>query len=408
MSIFNIFKQKNKIVEINDEDEKMEINENKNSIIEMSNYMLSDIRKEDIIDNSYKLPIDKLSELSPIIMPTVNTITTIIGKHPVASEKVYRITNLGKNDSLKSLRDGNLFWGAIKKSDGTNTLAKLKEVNPTNILSLDPAMLMMSATLYSIESELGEIKELTKKIMSFLENEKHSQIESDLELLKKIMIDLKYSSGDEKYMAIYHNQVMDILRTSSANLILYKKEIKDKLSKVKLFTTDNSMKSILNEIQGIFKYYRLSLYIYSFSTYISIFLAGNYKSDYLLHKRDELSELINEYNEEFKKTIEYIQKNASKLLEGNVLSGIGSAGKTIGNIVEKVKASNADKWLNEKSTNLIESGETIKHNYVNKFEEMKDTNSKIFITQIEKINSIYNKTAEIYFDKENIYFQMPN
>ena len=37
---------------------------------------------------------------------------------------------------------------------------------------------------------------------------------------------------------------------------------------------------------------------------------------------------------------------------------------------------------------------------------MKESKSRSFINQIEKVNCIYNKTKEIYFDKENIYLEM--
>ena len=36
----------------------------------------------------------------------------------------------------------------------------------------------------------------------------------------------------------------------------------------------------------------------------------------------------------------------------------------------------------------------------------KESKSRSFINQIEKVNCIYNKTKEIYFDKENIYLEM--
>lgn len=51
------------------------------------------------------------------------------------------------------------------------------------------------------------------------------------------------------------------------------------------------MNSIIEDIQKKFGYYRLSLYIYSFSTFMEILLLGNYKNDYLLNKKEELNEL---------------------------------------------------------------------------------------------------------------------
>lgn len=406
MGIFDKFKKKNEVVEqkedqvINEED-----NKGNYSLVEMNNYMLSDVRKESLSNNTYSLSLSKLSEISPITVSTANNIKTIMEQNP-KTDNLYRITNLGKNDSLKAMRDGKTFWGSIKKSDGSSTMAKLKEVNPNNVMALDPTVMMMSVALAGIEQELGKIKELSKQIFSFLEHEKESEIESDLEILNRSISDFRFNLEDEKYLINNHKQVMDIKRTANKNMLFYKKEIKDDLSKDKLFTTNNSMNSIIEDIQKKFRYYRLSLYIYSFSTFMEILLLGNYKNDYLLSKKEELDELDNEYSEVFNNALEYVKKNANKSLEGNVLSGLGSAGKAIGNLAEKVKIKNVDNWLNEKGDNLKQSGQNIKDEFATKFDDMRESNSRSFINQIEKVDCIYNNTKEIYFDKENIYLKM--
>ena len=407
MGIIDKLKKKKEAVEqkenqiINEED-----NKDNYSLVEMNNYMLSDVRKEALSNNTYILSLSRLSEISPITVSTANNIKTIIEQNTKTSGNLYRITNLGKNDSLKAMRDGKTFWGSIKKSDGSSTMAKLKEVKSNNVMALDPTVMMMSVALAGIEQELGEIKELSKKIFSFLEHEKESEIESDLEILNRSISDFRYNIEDEKYLINNHKQVMDIKRTANKNMLFYKKEIKDDLSKDKLFTTNNSMNSIIEDIQKKFRYYRLSLYIYSFSTFMEILLLGNYNNDYLLNKKKELDELDNEYSEVFNNALEYVKKNANKSLEGNVLSGLGNAGKTIGNLAEKVKIKNVDNWLNEKGDNLKQSGQNIKDDFATKFDDMKESNSRPFINQIEKVNCIYNKTKEIYFDKENIYLEM--
>lgn len=408
MSMFDKFKKKNEIVK--QEENQIIVNEECNkenfNLIEMNNYMLSDVRKETLSNNTYSLSLSKLSKISPITVSTTNNIKTIMEQNPKTSGNLYRITNLEKNDSLKAMRDGKTFWGSIKKSDGSSTMAKLKEVNPNNIMALDPTVMMMSVALAGIEQELGEIKELSEKIYSFLEHEKESEIESDLEILNRSINDFRFNLEDEKYLINNHKQVMDIKRTANKNMLFYKKEINDDLSKDKLFTTYNSMNSIIEDIQKKFEYYRLSLYIYSFSTFMEILLLGNYRSDYLLNKKNELDELDNEYSETFNNALKYVKKNANKSLEGNVLSGLGSVGKAIGNLAEKVKIKNVNSWLNEKGDNLKQSGQKIKNDFATKFDDMKESKSRSFINQIEKVNCIYNKTKEIYFDKENIYLEM--
>ena len=396
MGLFDIFNKKNKSIN----------NEKNYDLVEMNNYMLADIRKEKLSNNCYSLPLSKISKASPMMVYTANNIKEIVKQKHKSSNKLYCITNLGKNDSLKAMRDGKTFWGAIKKSDGSSSMAKLKEVNSNSSIMLDPTVMMMSVVLSSIETELSEIKELNKKILSFLEEEKEAEVESDLEILNRSINDFKFNLENEKYLINNHKQVMDIKRTANKNMLFYKKQIKDEISKNNLFTISTSMNSITEEIQKKLKYYRLSLYIYSFSSLLEILLLGNYQSDYLLSKKDELNELDNEYLNIFNDALEYVKKNADKSLEGNILSGLGDAGKTIGNLAEKANIKNVNIWLNETGDNLKQTGQNIKDGFVAKFDEIKESNSKPFINQIEKVNDIYNKTKEIYFDDEKIYLEM--
>ncbi|MDD5888350.1 MAG: hypothetical protein PUC82_02555 [bacterium] len=376
------------------------------SLVEMNNYMLSEVRKEELAKSSYAISLTSLAKLSPITAPTATAVKNVVENNHITNGKLYRITNMGKNDSLKAMRDGKTFWGAIKRNDGTSTMAKLKEVNSGNIMSLDPPMMMMSVALAGIEAELGEIKEISKNIYNFLQHDKEAEIESDLEILNKSITDFKFNLEDEKYLSNNYKQVMDIKRTANKNMLFYKKEIQENLSKSKIITTNSTMNNIIEDIQKEFRYYRLSLYVYSFSTFMEILLLGNYNSDYLLTKKNELDELDTEYLKNYNKALEYIKKIADKSLEGNLLQGLGSAGKAIGNLAEKAKVKNVDNWLNEKGDNLKRSGDDFKNKFADKFSDIKDSKSKPFINQIEKINLIYNNTKEIYFDDKNIYLEM--
>ena len=405
MGIFD--KLKNKIINKNDNTTiaKEQVFKENLSLVEMNNYMLADVRKDNIERNSFSLSISKLNEVSPLAIPIADNIKTIINQNSNPNEKLYRITNLGKNDSLKAMRDGKTFWGAIRKNDGTSAIAKLSEVNSKSVVALDPTVMMMSVALAGIEAELGEIKELNKKIFSFLEKEKESEIESDLEILNRSIIDFKYNLEDDKYLINNHKQVMDIKRTANKNMLFYKKQIKDNLLKNKIITTTGSMNTIISDIEKKFKYYRLSLYIYSFSSLVEVLLLGNYQEEYLLSKKEELDKLDEEYSKAFEEAFTYIKTNANKSLEGNVLSGLGSAGKALGNLAEKAKVKNVDVWFNEKSETLKKTSQSIKNNYISKFDELRSSNSHSFVNQIEKLDCIYNKTKEIYFDKEKIYLE---
>lgn len=396
MGIFDKYKK--------EEQKEENISVDEMDIEELNNYMLSNVEKKDINDDFDIFKISTLSELSPILGEVTNKINEINTMNPPQKNKLYEVTNL-KGGKLTQNKKGEIY-GSILKKDGTKTMAKFKEANPTNVnvQTLNPEVLMMTVALAGIEAELGEIKEISKNIMSFLEHDKEAKIEGNLEILHKSMVEYKFNFNDEKYVTNIHKQIMDIIRDSKQDMIFYKKELDDLLKKEKLVTTNISMNTTIKNLKDKFKYYRLSLYIYSYATFCEVLVLKNNNPEFLKVKLDELKALTNSYEILFNNVLDYIKKNANKSVEGNVLSGIGTAGKAIGNLAEKVKAKSVDNWLNEKGDTLKQSGQNIKDDYAKKFEDVKNTYVDKFINGIDKIYNA-NKANEIYFDNEFVYIR---
>lgn len=185
--------------------------------------MISNITKDNLNKQAYITSLNKLSEFGSITSSIIINIKRIIDQDNRTADKLYRITNLNENDSLKVMKDGKTFWGAIQKRDGTSKMATLQEVNGKSSVLLDPSLMMFSVSFAGIEA--------------------------DLEVLNRSINDLKFNLNDEKYLINNHKQVMDIRRTANKNLLFYKKEIAEDLTKNKLFTTSSSMNLIIEEIQ---------------------------------------------------------------------------------------------------------------------------------------------------------------
>lgn len=377
-----------------------------NELIEVPNYSLTEVKKEKL-NVLVTLPIEKLSQLGTKASPLAMSLKNVVKKVPKGRGVLYRVENMKKGDILKPLKDGKTKWGAIRRADGTSTMAKLKEVKPQAV-AIDPTSVMIAMALASVENDLNEIKDISQRIITFLEEEKEAEIESDLEMLTRIIKEYKYNYEDSQYLNNHHMQVMDIKRTANKNMLFYRKQIEDELEKNKLMTTSQAMNAIQKELEKKFQYYRMSLYIYSFSTFIEIMLLKNFEENYLMAKSEELIGLDNEYIHNFQKASEYIKKNAGKLLEGNLIWGLGSAQNALGNLAEKLhkKREDADaNWLQKQGENLQKIGEGMKNHFSERFEDTNTSGAKIFVDKVEEVNHIYNHTANIYFDEENLYLE---
>lgn len=393
MGLFERLKKKSNVKDAN----AIAVNNDNGNIIETSNYMLVDVKKDFDLMTTKQVSIDSLQSLGSGVSQLVPTLETITSNK--SGNNLYRVTNLNTFDNLNTTKKG-ITYGVVNKVDGSSKLAQLEKV------PVDPATMMMAVALYEIESQLNEIIDLSKRIFSFLERDKEAEIEADLETLNVSIREFKYNWQDKQYLANNHKHVMDIKRTAKKNMNFYKKQITDDILKNNVVVINQTMNSLLTELEKKFKYYRLSLYTYSYASFLEIMLLGNYQEDYLLTKKEELEALDNEYANNFDIASKFIQKNANKSLEGNLLKGIGTAGKAIGNLAEKVplmKEKKVNEWFDEKGSNLSKSGDNIKNEFTKKFEEISESNTKTFINKVDDINCIYNKTKEIYFDGKNIY-----
>ena len=189
-----------------------------NGILALTEGMLAEARSA--INNSSKslsVPIAELSTLGAGVSSLIPALNTVTQTTTIATEGLYSLANAGVGDVLKVAKNGN-FWGAFKTADGASKFAQLQAAGPlsattTTAAALNPATMMMAVALFSIERELGKIADMEKQILSFLEIEKESEIEADVETLMGIVNKYKLNWDNEHFVASNHKLVLDIKRT---------------------------------------------------------------------------------------------------------------------------------------------------------------------------------------------------
>ena len=171
------------------------------------------------------------------LIPAMRTVTQTTSFN---MNGLYRLANESVGDALKVANDGN-FWGAFKTAAGTSKFAKLQAADAvsattTTILPIDPSTFMMAIALYSIENQLNKIAEMGKQIIAFLEIEKESEIEADVETLYTIIEKYKNNWDNEHFVSSNHKLVLDIQRTARKNMLSYQKMVKDIVESKKLLS----------------------------------------------------------------------------------------------------------------------------------------------------------------------------
>ena len=387
MGLFDKLKNKSKeeVVET-----KEEVKEKEDSITEDANYMLSSVKEKDIQEVSLSFDINKLIEINDSFKEYYG----VFSKDKKTDNSLYQINGfVGANELV------DFFSDPKNKSKAK----KLKQ------LGFNPATIMMTAVLSEIEKDVTEIKEISKEILTFLESESEAKIESSIKALNSLVSEYKYNWDDEQFINVNYNQVKNIKKEANDKIIQYQKLIQANLSKNSLLMINKTINDNQNELEKNFSYYRLALYVYSFSTFMDVMLLENFKDPFLKEKTDELNGLNDEYNSLYQKALDYVSKSANKSIEGNVLSITGEAGKALGGLLKKVdsiKEKKVDSWFNEKGDSLKNISQDMKDKFKDKFTELSDSHIKVFIDKIQMMSKMCNNTKNIYFDKEKIYLEM--
>lgn len=379
-------------------------------LAEMTEEMLLDARKEIAKTKTLSVPIAELALLGTGVASLIPALRTITQTTTFNTQGLYQLANAGVGDTLKIAKNGN-FWGAFKTADGASKFAQLQAAEPLSttssaVMPIDPATMMMAVALFVIEQQLKDIKKMQKQILVFLEIEKESEIEADVEILSKMITTYKYNWNNEHFVASNHKMVLDIQRTARKNMLSYKKKVAELLDSKKMIVAQAKVKSTLNDLQKKFKYYRLSLYTFSMASLVEIMLSGNFKEAYISDVKTEIKKFSLEYRDLFTECSMYLEKMTSGSVEANVMKGIGVASKAVGKFIGSipvVKEGQVDEFLQDGGAHLKENAQDMQKNILEAFAVLHNPGTGVFMDKMEDMIQIYNHTDRICFDDKKIY-----
>ena len=388
----------------------VEIVNTENGLIELSEQLLLEARSTISSNNALSVPIAELSTLGAGVASLVPAMNTVKQTTAIATEGLYQLANVGVGDALKVAKNGN-FWGAFKTADGASKFAQLQTAGPisattTTAAAINPATMMMAVALFSIEKELGNIAEMEKQILSFLEVEKEAEIEADVETLMGIVTKYKLNWDNEHFVASNHKLVLDIQRTARKNMIAYQKKVNELLKAKQFIVAQNKVNSTLANLEKKFQYYRLSLYTFSLSSLMEVMLSGNFKEEYITGIKNEIRFMSETYRNLFSECSIRLEEMGSFALEANVVKGIGTASKAVGKLIGSiplVKEGPANEFLQDKGAHLQQNAIGMERKAVKAFATIGNPGTGVFVDKMEDIIQIYNHTSQICFDNEKIY-----
>lgn len=390
--------------------ENVEVTSTENDLIEFTEGILFDAHSDIATKNTLSVPIAEIATLGAAASSLIPALRTVTQTTSINIQGLYKLANAGVGDVLKAAKNGN-FWGAFKTAEGGSKFAQIQAAGPLSVstntvMPIDPATMMMAVALFSIEQQLKNIAEMGKQILQFLEVEKESEIEADVETLLNIIAKYKNNWDNEHFVASNHKMVLDIQRTARKNMNTYQKKVSEVLNSKKLINPQTKVNSSLKSFEKKFKYYRLSLYTFSLASLLEIMLSGNFKERYISGIKDEIRILSEKYRDQFGQCSIYLEKMSNSALDTNVLKWFGSAGKEAGKFIGSipiVKEGPIDDFLQDSGAQLQRNALGIQGKAVKEFAMISNPGTGVLLDKMNDLIQIYNHTSQICFDEDKIY-----
>ena len=367
--------------------------------------------KADISDvHTLSVPIAELSTLGAGVSSMLPALHTITQTNTVNMQGLYRVANAEVGDVLKAAKNGN-FWGAMRSASGKSKMAQLQAVDGVTqttrtILPPDPATMMMAVALFSIEKQLGSIEQTQDQILSFLEAEKQSEVEANVQTLISILRKYKSNWDNERFVNGNHELVLGIQLTARKNMLVYQRKVQELLAAKQHFVVQRNVDAKYRDLLREFKYYRLSLYTYALASLLEIILSGNFKEAYIAGIQNEIRSFSNTYHESFDKCSLYLEKMSEAAIDIHLLKGVGAAGNNVGKFIGRipvVREGPVDELLQRGGATLQTNAQKVEQHSVKEFASVGNPGTGLFTDQMDRMIQIYNHTSDILFDDKNIY-----
>lgn len=351
---------------------------------------------------SFSFPISQMAALGTAFDPLVSIFQSAFAAG--GQTGIYKVT-VPPGSHLAAFKNGSGYLGS-SLSNATGQISGQAVLSP---VVFNPTMLFVAASLLSVEKKLDKIEQSQQEILSFLSQKERSELEGDLLFMSDILNNYKYNWDNEKYKTNNHIKVLDIKQAAEHKIIFYKDKISDLSEKAFVFHGDSAVKKHTDSVKTTLKDYYLSLYVFSFSSFLEIVLLENYDPSFLSSVTDKIQEYSLQYRELYTKCYNHIEKNSKASVSSRLLKGLSAVSSTTGKTIEKIpliSRSQLDESLIKTGEKICEFDNSRTESNMRRLAIKQGDNIRMFIDNIQTISRLYNEPVNMLFDREKLYLEI--
>lgn len=368
-------------------------------------------------DQLTKIPFTELSSLGAgmaLLAEPFRTLTTHISID--APNNLYAAYDkLGNPIELQYRFKGSPDYMGSQIKNGVTQQAHLKKVASLDgiveqTISISPATLFMVAILVSMNKKLDAISDAQSEMMKWLEVDKQTKMEGDLQFLMDAYKSYKYNWNSDVFKRAMLVKTQDIKQDAEHNIRFYKTRLENTIDKNRTFQRKENVIKNISELDKSFSNYRLVLYLHGFATFLEVLFLENFNAPFLTEKIESLNEKAYDYREVYSYCYGRVEEAVLGALDGKVLKGLASVSDKIGKLTEHVPLINRtslDELLQDGGSKLSSSISRKEKQLLSHFAENRDSSMQSFVDLLKQTRSICSENSAVYFDKENLYIDLP-
>ncbi len=270
---------------------------------------------------------------------------------------------------------------------------------------LSSGSMFMALTILANNKIMKDISKTQQEILGFLEMDKQSQLKGDLVVLSDIISDYQHNWDNESYSNNREMQILDIKRNAEHNILFYRSMIEKRFQNQPALHMDTN--NLISFMRTEFKYYKLSVYLYAFASFLDVLLIGNFESSYLNSVVYKIEKYSQEYEAFSKRCMQEAQNYASNSIKSRALKGMARMGKFVGKQLSKIPELEDLVKLDDKLIVTSDKVEQYNKNSIDKaiaqFDTVDDCGISVFADKIRLFDRIHNNPLHIVFSSDRIY-----
>ena len=345
-----------------------------------------------------RLPLDHAATLGSALGVVLELYRTLQKLAPSGGNEAYRATMPAGVSA------------ALTATPGGSRLVSMVQTAPRKLtpVPVDPVSLVMAAALVAIDNRLDAVQAAQAEILDFLREKNEAELRADLTTLSDVMQDYRFNWDNATFCVNKHLQVQEIRRNAEKNLLLYQRQAENALSQIKKRLTDDDQRNCLAAAGGGFHYYRMSVYLYAFASFLEVTLLGNFRSDYLENVYRKVEAHDAQYRAFYAECCDRIAGIASASVESKAVLRFAGAQKAVGGLIGKIpgiRRGQLDEGLQAAGERLEGLEEQRTAAILESFRIHSESGAQLFLEKLTALDKLFNDETEYVIDGENLYIR---